>query len=173
MKFCRVNLHGCVKKNKRIPHDSSRGCMGWYTAQQSRWTLIRRKWMNQTIEITCRLLAMFILAPNPTSNWNYNPDRLVPSLLLLADTERSWETNTASPRRGWWEGEKKEYFLLPITPRAPLDRALLVNIYRRLRDIWGGVRSGVVDADLLTLPGSGEVIKHSSCLLYTSPSPRD
>ena len=43
--------------------------------------------MNQTIEITCRLLAMFILAPNPTSNWNYNPDRLVPSLLLLADTD--------------------------------------------------------------------------------------
>ena len=156
MKFCRVNLHGCVKKNKRIPHDSSRGSMGWYTAQQSRWTLIRRKWMNQTIEITCRLLAMFILAPNPTSNWNYNPDRLVPSLLLLGDTERSWETNTASPRRGWWEGEKKEYFLLPITPRAPLDRALFVNIYRRLRDIWGGVRSGVVDAELLALPGSGD-----------------
>ena len=155
-KILSVSLHGCVKKNKRIPHDSSRGSMGWYTALQSGWTLIRRKWMNQTIEITCRLLAMFILAPNPTSNWNYNPDRLVPSLLLLADTERSWETTTASPRRGWWEGEKKEYFLLPITPRAPLDRALLVNIHRRLRDIWGRVRSGVVDAELLALPGSGD-----------------
>ena len=77
--------------------------------------------------------------------------------------EQSWETIKASPRRGWWEGEReKEYFLLPITPRAPLDQALLVNIYRRLRDSWGRVRSGVVDADLLTLPGSGEVIKHSS-----------
>ena len=116
-KILSVSLHGCVKKNKRIPHDSSRGSMGWYTALQSGWTLIRRKWMNQTIEITCCLLAMFILAPNPTSNWNYNPDRLVPSLLLLADTERSWETTTASPRRGWWEGVKNEYFLLPITPR--------------------------------------------------------
>ena len=82
---------------------------------------------------------------------------LVPSLLLLAVTERSWETITASSRRGWWEGEKeKEYFLLPITPRALLDRALLVNIYRRLIDIWGRVRSGVVDAELLALPGSGD-----------------
>ena len=51
---------------------------------------------------------------------------------------------------------EKEYFLLPITPRAPLDRALLVNIYRRLRDIWGRVRSAVVDAELLALPGSGD-----------------
>ena len=86
---------------------------------------------------------------------------LVPSLLLLAVTERSWETITASSRRGWWEGEKeKEYFLLPITPRSHdlslLDRALLVNIYRRLRDIWGRVRSGVVDAELLALPGSAD-----------------
>ena len=60
------------------------------------------------------------------------------------------------------ERETLPLFFLPITPRAPLDRALLVNIYRRLRDGWERVRSGVVDTDLLALPGSGEVIKHSS-----------
>ena len=27
-KILSVSLHGCVKKNKRIPHDSSRGSMG-------------------------------------------------------------------------------------------------------------------------------------------------
>ena len=61
-------------------------------------------------------------------------------------------------------GRREGKGLLPPShhPRAPLDRALLVNIYRRLRDGWGRVRSGVVDADLLALPGSGEVIKHSS-----------
>ena len=31
-------------------------------------------------------------------------------------------------------------FLLPITPRAPLDRASLVNINERLRDDWERVR---------------------------------
>ena len=109
-KILSVSLHGCVKKNKRIPHDSSRGSMGWYTAQKSGWTLIRRKWMNQTIEITCRLLAMFILAPNPTSNWNYNPDRLVPSLLLLVSLlNRTAGRRRRQNARVWqtWQG----YFL--------------------------------------------------------------
>ena len=38
------------------------------------------------------------------------------------------------------KGETLLLFLLPITPRASLDRASLVNINERLRDDWERVR---------------------------------
>ena len=65
---------------------------------------------------------------------------LVPSLLYLVRTRDRRE------RDGWWEGGKQKgeslsSFLLPSTPRTPLECASLVNITSRLRDDWGRVRS--------------------------------